>query len=157
MGVSGIWAVFITYFLFLFRLSITNNPIESYNSTIKRDFTDLAKFNLIPAFECFQDALKFESRKRFDFKLVFIPPKHVFSKAQSIQKKMPQISATQMNYIIKSSPLTNGYNQILTVDIEMIQCDCYTFLEKSMCQHLIAGCLIVNKEVPGVEIAVIIF
>ena len=63
-----------------------------------------------------------------------------------------------MNYIINGSPLTNDYNQFnLTVDIEMMQFNCYTFLEKSMCQHLIAGCLIVNKEVPGVELAVIIF
>ena len=79
------------------------------------------------------------------------------SKAQSIQKKMCKISATQMNYIINGSALTNGYNQLLTVDTEMMQCNCYTFLDRSMCQHLIAGCLNVNKEVPGVELAVIIF
>lgn len=60
-----------------------------------------------------------------------------------------------MHYIIDGRPITNGYNQLLTVYIENMICNCSTYLERTVCPHLIACCLIVNKDIPGVEPIVI--
>ena len=41
--------------------STTNNPIESYNNTIKRFFTNRVRLNVVTALEAFEEAVKYES------------------------------------------------------------------------------------------------
>ena len=48
--------------------SNTNNPIESYNKSIKAYFTNKEKMHFIPAFKIVQELVVVESSKSFDYK-----------------------------------------------------------------------------------------
>jgi transposase-like protein len=45
-------------------LAQTNNPVETYNSTIKTHFTNRVKFNMQPALEKFKEVLAYESNRK---------------------------------------------------------------------------------------------
>ena len=69
----------------------TNNPIESYNATIKKFFTNRFKLNLIPALEIFKsDCIIPELSIRFDYAIV----KTV---TISMQNKAKKLSPNSLN------------------------------------------------------------
>jgi hypothetical protein len=81
-----------------FGFSISSGPVESYNASIKRDFTCLVKYNLIPALECFEKCILYESRQVFNFQTAYDAPKTMINNAYSISKNFVIISSFKCQY-----------------------------------------------------------
>ena len=65
--------------------STTNNPIESYNNTIKRFFTNRVRLNVVTALEAFEEAVKYESSINNIFETTKKVKPYLVVKAKSLE------------------------------------------------------------------------
>ena len=123
----------------------TNNPIESYNKSIKHYFTNRLKLNLIPAFKIFQDLIHFESMNEFHYKTSISINKHQENKAKLLDiKKFDRINKQTYEYNHKS-----GKKSIISLLNQ--SCSCRFFADKCICYHLILVAITECVSLPGMQ------
>ena len=125
--------------------SSTNNPIESYNNTIKRFFTNRVRLNVVTALEKFQDAVEYEGSINSIFNTVKIVNKTLVSKAKKLE--ILKFSTTD-NLIFKYSHI-NGKKSY--INVEKKWCSCSTMADKGICEHLVRVAIIVDISLIGLE------
>jgi hypothetical protein len=119
--------------------AMTNSPIESYNNTIKESFTKRIKHHMKTAVEVFQDVICYESNHAKDFKTEIRVRKYMRVQAKSIVHNK-QLIATNLDYefLYKHFNPKMGFARI---NLSSKTCTCHTYLDKGVCKHLIAACL----------------
>ena len=123
----------------------TNNPIESYNKTIKAYFTNRIKVNLIPAFKIFGELIHFESSVDFNYKTSILVTKKEENNAKKlISSKFVKMGEHVYNYCHK-----NGTTSTINCGAN---CTCKFYADKGKCLHLIRVALIEEKDLPGMQI-----
>ena len=136
------WAVFHTPSGF----TTTNNPIESYNKSIKCYFTNNLKLNLLPAFEMFKTLIYDESSKIMDYKTTVSVNKNLENKAKQLELfKFVKHSDGMYAYNHKSG------NQSL-VNLRNKTCTCAQHADKGVCLHLIYIAGLEKAILPGMAI-----
>lgn len=83
--------------------SMSNSPIESFNNTIKRFFTHRNKYHLLPVLKIFEENIKVESLKKFDYKEYKRATSgliQVAKKALKIENKLVQIDNKELDGIV---------------------------------------------------------
>jgi hypothetical protein len=125
----------------------TNNPIESYNKTIKAFFTNRLKVNLIPAFKVFSELIHFESSVDFNYKTSVLVTKTEENKAKKlIASKFVKIG-NLYNYTHKNGTIS-------TISCVDNSCSCQFYADKATCLHLVRVALIGKKDLPGMNIQI---
>ena len=124
-------------FIFLFRFSPSNSPIESFNNTIKTQFTKRVKYTIIPSLKIFKHLIKCQTTEE-DMYLSR-------GKVNATMNKQAIVIINQ-NLLIPSSVIGiyyfAGYNDVIyNVNIHNKTCSCYKFIDKAVCKHLAAACL----------------
>ena len=124
----------------------TNNPVENYNCIIKSCFTNRVKFNILPAVEKFQEVIAYESNKVRVMNLEGKVTKAIKLHAKEIiNNNKLQLNGGNYNYLH-----LNG--AVFTIDFHNKTCTCDRFLDKAVCKHLTAACMIENIELNGLHI-----
>ena len=125
---------------------MTNSPIESYNNTIKESFTKRIKHHMKTAV-VFQDVICYESNHAKDFKTEIRVRKYMRVQAKSIVHNK-QLIATNLDYefLYKHFNPKMGFARI---NLSSKTCTCHTYLDKRVCKHLIAACLMTQAFLPG--------
>jgi hypothetical protein len=123
----------------------TNNPIESYNKTIKAYFTNRLKVNLIPAFKIFSELIHFESSVDFNYKTSVLVTKTDENKAKKLIASKFVKNGTFYNYTHKNGTIS-------TISCVENSCSCQFYADKATCLHLVRVALIEKKDLPGMNI-----
>ena len=115
--------------------SSTNNPIESYNNTIKRFFTNRVRLNVVTALERFEEAVKFESNTNNKFQTVKIVTPTLVTKSKKLElNKFKKIGD---NYIYAHKNGSKSY-----IDVVNKVCSCKVMSDKGICEHLVRVAII---------------
>ena len=133
----------------MFRFSPTNSPIESYNNSIKTQFTKRIKYHMIPALRVFKSFVKYQTTYE----------SHIFS----TQGKVTATINSQAQIIVKNKLLINSFDKYIfhymgnlsqryTIEVEKKSCDFYFFKDKAVCKHLAAACMQNNIFLNGLKI-----
>ena len=141
--------------------AMTNSPIESYNSTIKKFFTNRKKYHLVPICEIFERELVFESKiLRNIHRCVPVKVSLLKEAKQKInQEKIEKLESEDENidkFIFnhlsenKKKIQFNVEFNAECVCSECCFCDCIQFLDKGVCLHLAACCFKYKLNYPGV-------
>jgi hypothetical protein len=113
-------------------LAQTNSPIESFNNTIKQQFTKRLKNHIVSSLEIFVELIQYESTKD---NLDFMVPK--------IPKAMKDQALQITNKLVKTSTDCYEYKHydgsIGSIDVKMKTCTCFKYMDKMVCKHLIAA------------------
>ena len=117
-----------------------NSPIESYNNTIKAQFTNRLKFQMIPALEVFSELVIFESVPR-DLVINGKVTKYMRDKTTELERKKKLIN-------IGGGSFTSNEELINT---NKKTCTCSYFLDKAACKHLTAACIECDSKLPGLK------
>ena len=123
----------------------TNNPIESYNKTIKAQFTNYLKYNICPVLEIFRDAIEYESKQDFDYKT----EKVVTRSLKSISNELSISQFNKLNVIEYEYKHSNNTSSF--INLKLLNCSCFGFLDKGICKHLVRTCIIDKIALPGLE------
>ena len=133
---------------------MSNCPIESYNGKIKKFYTDITKFNLLPVFKLFEQVVKLESR------IVLTQEIPICSIAKFTIKKEAKNHLDSID-ILKSEGghKTFKYNGKYTVYTnpdcfcpDWKNFTCCNFLDAAICIHLVGSCFFVSLDFPGIKI-----
>ena len=124
----------------------TNNPIESYNKSIKYYFTNRLKLNLIPAFEIFQELVYTESSAYFDYKTKI----QITKTQENNAKKLEKDKFSKINQKLYHYKHNNG--KISDINLENKTCACRYFLDRGTCLHLIYAAQKERVDLPGLQI-----
>ncbi|RNA18584.1 hypothetical protein BpHYR1_005106 [Brachionus plicatilis] len=116
----------------------TNNPIESFNSSIKRDFFVRKRFGLISVFQKLNALCKYYSQENIQF-------------SNKIQISEP-ILTTASNYTIENFKRASGAKKLsfshkkhqFSIDLTHLHCNCPRFFKKRVCPHLVAAIKLFN-------------
>ena len=127
--------------------AMTNSPIESYNNTVKESFTKRIKHHLKTAVEVFQDVVSYESNHAKEFKTEIRVRKYMRVQAKTIIRKKQLIPTESENeYLYKHYNPKLGYARI---NIVSKSCTCHKYLDKGVCKHLIAACILTQSNLSG--------
>ena len=126
--------------------TITNNPVESYNKSIKSNFTNRLKLNLIPAFEIFDELIHHESSNAFNYKTTVVVTKtHENNAKKLLLSKFVKKEQHLYNYNHSS-----GIESLL--DLQKKTCSCRYFADRRLCLHLIRTAILEKVELVGMQI-----
>ena len=134
--------------------SMSNCPIESYNTKIKKFFSNRTKYNLLPVFEIFEQVVKIESKTAMSQEIPLCAKAKVNIKIEA-KKHLDSIKK------LENEDECQKYlcNKNLTVLInpncfcpECTNCTCSKFLDAAVCIHLIGCCFLDSIEYPGIKI-----
>jgi len=104
----------------------TNNPIESYNNTIKRFFTNRIKLTLFHVLEVFKSVIQYESSKNEIFQKDLIVTQKLVNKANRIPlTKIKEIKPNKYVYIHQNGKMSN-------IDLVEKLCSCNTMADKGL-------------------------
>ncbi len=121
----------------------TNNPIESFNKTIKQFFTDNLKLNLVPAFEVFKTLIYEESSKLFKYETIVKVTKKLENKSKRLEAlKFVKITSTEYVYNHKN-------DQVSIIDLLKKTCTCNFHTDRGICLHLVYVARIEKVVLPG--------
>ena len=124
--------------------AMTNSPIESYNNTIKESFTKRIKHHLKTAVEVFQDVVSYESNNGKEFKSEVRVRKYMREQAKTIIRKNQLIATnTENEYLYKHFNVKLGFARI---NVVTKSCTCHKYLDKGVCKHLIAACVVTQSS-----------
>jgi hypothetical protein len=127
--------------------AMTNSPIESYNNTIKESFTKRIKHHLKTAVEVFQDVISYESNNGKEFKSEVRVRKYMREQAKTIIRKKQLIATNNENeFLYKHFNEKLGFARI---NVVTKSCTCHKYLDKGVCKHLIAACVVTQSSLPG--------
>ena len=121
----------------------TNNPIESFNKTIKQFFTNNLKLNLVPAFEVFKTLIYEESSKPFKYETTIKVTKTLENKSKRLEAlKFVKITSTEYVYNHKN-------DQVSIIDLLKKTCTCNSHTDRGICLHLVYVARIEKVVLPG--------
>jgi hypothetical protein len=122
----------------------TNNPIEQFNGTIKKKFTDHIKFNIVPALNIFSELISAESLENEEISKTIVPNAKTISLARKILTHL-ETDSNLFHYKHKSG-LTS------TIDLIKRTCTCFYFMDKGVCKHLVGAAIKSNLPFPGLTL-----
>jgi hypothetical protein len=121
-----------------------NGPIESYNNFIKTYFTNRFKSHLLPSLEIFQKLISFESSKIFNYSLSKAVTQKLEDLGRSVVKCLQSDNGVEFHY----KHIDGSY---CTSNVHKLYCSCYYFLDKALCKHLVAACILTRTPLPGLR------
>jgi hypothetical protein len=124
----------------------TNNPIESYNKSIKAFFTNNLKLNLVPVFEVFQNLVFEESSIKMNYETVVKVTKTLENKSKKLNK-LKFIKNNSTEYLYNH---TNGQTSFINLLNNSFTCTSH--IDKGICLHLIHTARLENIVLPGMVI-----
>lgn len=136
----------------------TNGPIESYNNTIKRFFTNRVKYNMLPALTILISQVAFESERDSVFYNDVLPPLKLVDEARS---QLNEKSNGLMPMKNSNTQFKFELNRKSSLKIELSEeckcsdccyCSCSIFLDKGYCVHLLMACLYAKISFPGIMV-----
>ena len=122
----------------------TNSNIESYNATVKRDYTLRKRLSVITLLDKFKTIVIVESGSTIDFSyLPAFKPK--------LKEKLNLISEFKFCKTNETNKVKyNGSKETLLLDIsENCSCSCRQYLKHRVCIHLVAYANYFNKKLYG--------
>ena len=129
--------------------SSTNNPIESFNSIIKKFFINRIKNNLLVSLKNFYDV--FETYYHKDFcKSVKIPNIIVQRARELILTRNRNLVGKNNNYKYTNQN-RKVYNIIINQDASTFNCNCPFFIDKAYCKHLTMVLIKENLSIHGLN------
>jgi hypothetical protein len=138
--------------------AMTNSPIESFNNKLKKQFTLRNKYNLLPTIQLFESLVVVEDDDKF---LDYAKPTATNLKIARELIRDECVEAINDNKCIIKIPLENNeFKAEVILDefntkcccFNCCYCDCSEFLDKAMCDHLVAACLKLKFEYPNTYI-----
>ena len=126
----------------------TNSNLESFNATIKRDFTNNTAFYISGAIEHIGEIIEFYSENAVEFELAPKFDKSVLTSANKLSKaNFKPKSSTKIEYKGKN----NFFILRLNVDTcyNECSCTCSLFSKNAVCMHLIAFSNLFGKGLFG--------
>ena len=115
--------------------------------SVKESFTKRIKHHLKTAVEVFQDVVSYESNHAKEFKTEIRVRKYMRVQAKTIIRKKQLIPTESENeYLYKHYNPKLGYARI---NIVSKSCTCHKYLDKGVCKHLIAACILTQSNLPG--------
>ena len=136
---------------------MTNSPIESYNNTIKKFFTDRKRLNMLPAIEIFESQIKHESNVHREIQ------ECAKVTQQLIKEAKQELNSSECNLVLKEQQ-NETYNYVYNYEFEnktymfeislnrectcilCCRCTCMLFLDKAMCIHFVMA--LINAKMP---------
>ena len=121
----------------------TNNPIESYNNTIKRFFTNRLKLTLFHVLEIFKTVIQYESSKNEILQKDLLVTKKLVNKANTLpMSRIKKISPNKYTYEHRNGKIAN-------INLSEKFCSCNVMCDKGICEHLVKIALITKLSLPG--------
>ena len=115
--------------------------------TVKESFTNRIKHHLKTAVEVFQDVVRDESIHAKEFKAEIRVRKYMRVQAKTIIRKKQLIPTESENeYLYKHYNPKLGFARI---NIVSKSCHCHKYLDKGVCKHLIAACILTQYNLPA--------
>ena len=127
---------------------MANSIIESYNHKIKAYFTCGLKFHMLPAVEIFADALQAESASMPEMNTT---GGKVVKWMKDWAKKAIDAKQFVWNKDGHYRHTRSKTSEEVVVDANEKSCTCSLFLDKAVCHHLVAVCLMSDLELNGLK------
>lgn len=137
---------------FLIRLLGIRVRIVLSKVTIKHSFTCRVKFDMIPAMKVFEDLVGYESNQICDFVSVGFTYPSMTNRAYTLIEDKLVVRRNE-NFIYNRKD--GSSESICTKNTKT--CTCYSFLDKGMCYHLVAACILDKISIPGLKTKVCYF
>jgi hypothetical protein len=110
----------------------TNNPIESFNSSIKRTFTMRKRLSVAGLIERLGECIKYYSNSNQKFSSEPKPTKKMIKAASKLVKK-------DFKKYDKNRVQLREENFTRTIDLKNGNCTCTIYRKHAICKHLIAA------------------